>query len=46
MLVTGLLSAQQSGSTEIMMPQAKGTLRRMWETLHARYPEEFGLGAP
>jgi WD40 repeat protein len=44
MLMTGLLSAQQSGSTEIMMPQAKGALQRMWETLHSRYPEEFGLG--
>jgi WD40 repeat protein len=43
LLTAQLLSGQQTDSTETLMPQSKQALRRLWEQLRARFPEQFSL---
>jgi WD40 repeat protein len=45
-LVAQLLSGRQRDYFGTMVPQSREALRRSWETLRARYPEEFSVRAP
>jgi WD40 repeat protein len=43
LLMAQLLSAQQTDSTESLMPHSKEALRRLWEKLKSKYPADFTL---
>jgi WD40 repeat protein len=43
LLTAQLLAAQQTDSTESLMPHSREALRRIWQNLRSKYPTDFSL---
>jgi WD40 repeat protein len=45
LLTAQLLAAQQTDSTESLMPHSRDALRHIWQKLRAKYPKDFSLSS-